>query len=156
MPPPNLDLLLTRRQYEQVNKIESAIARAWLVAHGAEYDAVEFNVRLGAGQQLGPEFSDATRAAAQASTQKRADIVVTRAGQTTIIEIKERIGFSVLGQLLGYRALYLQDHPELTGIQLLAIGQSVRTDVEPVLREHGIALEYFPNVTASPASPPSS
>lgn len=144
MPPPNYDVLLVQLQYPGMSYVESEITRAWLRAHGAEYDRIEFNFRLGKGLEVGDEYDAATRRAAELLTQKRADIVTWQSGYVTLIEVKVRIAFPTIGQLLGYRVLFRQQHPDQPVTRLLAIGRSVVHDSAEVLTELGVDIETYP------------
>lgn len=145
-PPPDLALLLAQIQYPGMTWVESRITEAWLRAHGAEFDAIDFNVRLGAGVDPGAGYDDSTRRQAQLVTQKRADIIATVPGFATIVEVKVRVGLPVIGQLIGYRELYRRWAGYDGHISLLAIGRSVVSDVEEIIRGQGIAMELFPRV----------
>jgi hypothetical protein len=135
---------LDQLQYPGMTYVESQITRAWIQKHGAEYESIDFNVRLGAGVGLGEDYDDATRRDATLLSQKRADVVAIRAGVVTIIEVKVRIGLPALGQLLGYRELWRREHRDAGFIRLLAIGRSAVSDVDIVFRAQGVEIETFP------------
>jgi hypothetical protein len=142
-PPPNLDVLRLQIQFPGMPRPESDVFRFWLELHGAEYDQIEFNVRLGTGVDPGPIVDDATRAMAIGLTQKRADVVATRDGQPTIIEVKVRIGLGTIGQLLGYQTLWMRDRPESPTPALLAIARRTDDDTLDALRAHGIDVALY-------------
>jgi hypothetical protein len=144
MPPRNLGQLLVQIQYPAMTYVESQIARAWLNRHGAEYDEVLFNVRVGEGVDPGDEYAAEIREMAIKLTQKRADMVARAGDQVDLIEVKVRIAFPVIGQLVGYRALWQRQHPELPVRRLLAIGRSVVPDAADIIESQGIQIETFP------------
>lgn len=144
MPPPNLGQLLVQIQYPGMSYVESEITRAWLNRRGAEYDEIRFNVRMGAGVDPGQEYAPEIRVMAEKLTQKRADIVGRAGDQVDLVEVKVRIAFPVIGQLIGYRALWQRDHPELPVRRLLAIGRSVVPDAAEIIEGQGIGIETFP------------
>jgi hypothetical protein len=146
MTPARKAYLLSLVQYPSFTVNESAVAHAWLVEHADEWDDVEFNVRLGTTVDLGPGFSDTTRAQAALLSQKRADMVATRGRAVAIIEVKLRVALSALGQLLGYEILWRSEFPGVTDLQLIAIGHDALIDVVEVLQAHGVSVELFPNV----------
>jgi len=143
-PPPNLGILLTQIQYPGSTFVESEIIRAWLNRHGAEYDEVQFNVRLGEGTDPGEDYTEEIRRMSIQITQKRADLVARIADQVDLVECKVRIGGPVVGQLLLYRGLWHRLHPELPVRRLLAIGRSVVPDLADLIEEQGITIETFP------------
>lgn len=144
MPPANLGQLLTQLQYPGMTWVESEVTRAWLNRRGAEYDEIWWNVRLGEGVDPGEQHPEEIRRMATLLTQKRADIVCRSGGLVDLIEVKVRIAFGAMGQLLGYRELWMREHPELPVRRLIAIGRAVVQDAADVLEKHGIAIETFP------------
>jgi len=125
---------------------ESAVARAWLVAHADEYDDVQFGLRLGNTVPRDPTWSDATWAQAQILSQKRIDFVAFKGTTVTIVEVKLRLALSALGKLLGYATLWRLENPQTTAVNLLAIANSALVDAVDVLNAHGVATELFPEV----------
>lgn len=144
MPPANLAQLFMQIQYPGMTWVESEITRAWLHRHGAEYDSIEFNYRLGDGVDVGQEYTPEIQRMATLLTQKRADILARVADEVDLIEVKVRIGFPVMGQLIGYRSLWRRQHPEIPVRRLVAIGRSVVQDAGPAIEELGITIETFP------------
>lgn len=147
-PPPNLGQLLVQIQYPGMTFVESEIARGWINRHGPEYDEILFNVRLGEGQDPGPDYEDNIRRMSVLITQKRADMVARLGDQVDLVEVKVRIAFPVIGQLLGYRGLWQREHPELPVRRLIAIGRAVVPDMEQIIRDSGVEIEIFPRVAA--------
>ena len=146
MSPEQVAALLLPTQYPHLQLIESSIAREWIRAHAAEWDSVEFDVNLGTGVALGPGFDQTTRDQARYLTQKRADLIARRGTVANIIEIKRRVDFGPMGQLLGYATLYHADFPGTTDLQLTAIGWDALQDAVEVLHAHGINVETFPQL----------
>jgi hypothetical protein len=124
--------------------VESAITRAWLVRHGPEYDEISFNVRLGEGQDVGQQYSPEIQHMAQLVTQKRSDIVARAGDQVDLIEVKVRIAFGVIGQLIGYRGLWRLQRPDLAVRRIIAIGRSVVPDMAAIIEEAGVIIETYP------------
>jgi hypothetical protein len=139
-----IELLLGRRVYPAMTPVESEIVRKWLRVNRDRYERVEFNVRLGAGMELDESTDDSVRAIALLATQKRADVVAWNGLDPTIIEIKPRVGFSALGQLLGYRWLWKTTYPEQRQPALLAVGETAVSETAALFAAHGVALELVP------------
>jgi hypothetical protein len=147
-PPTNFDILLVQLQYPGMPRLESSITRAWIKAHGLEYDWIDFNVRVGKGTTLGPEFPEFTREQALKGTQKRVDIVAAIYGSVDLIEVKERANASALGQLMMYRTLWRADHPEYTVRNLKVIAHDIDFDMSEAYRASNVDVELFPRETA--------
>jgi hypothetical protein len=144
MPLANIDAYLAGGQLPALTPIESAVARAWLIAHQAEYDRVEFNVRLGDGIQLPPGSPEFMQRFARAATTKRADLILYRGTVATIVEVKIRIGASAIGQLTTYRLLLMQARPDLTAVNMIAAGQTIEPDINAIMTGQAIGVELFP------------
>lgn len=140
--------LLALVQFPQMPVLESYVAREWLKAHVDEFDSIEFNVRLGDGLDLGAGYDEATRKQAQLLTQKRADIVARFGDNVTLVEVKDRLSLSALGQLTGYDTLFRMANPGIRSVRLLAIGRDASVDVPELLRAHGVAVELYPGALA--------
>lgn len=136
--------LLARARYPGMSDVESEVTRAWLGRHGAEYDRVDFQVRLGAGIDPGPGNPEYIRQLGRDLWAKRADIVAITGLDVTIVEVKERITPGAIGQLLVYRDLWRREHPETTAIRLLTIGRGAVTDLVETFQAQGVEIEVYP------------
>lgn len=152
MSPEAVGVLLAQSTYPHLGIKESAIAREWIRRHAAEWDRIDFDVNLGTGVELGPGYDQAQRDQATKLTQKRADMIARRGTVANIIEIKRRVDFGPLGQLLGYATLYHADYPDTTDTLLTAIGFSALNDAVEVLHAHGINVETFPDLSEAQAT----
>jgi hypothetical protein len=133
--------------------IESALTRRWIERHGADYDLIEFNVRLGEGIDPGADVGDSTRRLAQMVSTRRADIIATRGLFVTIVEVKERAGLSAMGQVQGYGALWEDEYPNRDKPELVVVAKDTGPDVDAVLRSFGIKLELYPDVNPPQPAP---
>lgn len=135
-----IDLLLKQIAYKGMPKPESDITRAWLRRHAHEYDSVDFNVRLGAGQDIQPGIDAATAAQYSQISRKRADIVATAGHVVDIIEVKPAMSFAGVGQLVGYKHLWEENH--LAPVRrLIAVAQIIDPEVQRVLKAQGCTWE---------------
>jgi hypothetical protein len=142
-PPPNLDLLLNSLAYPGQSTAEGEVIRAWLLAVGAQYDAIEFHVHVGKGAELPDGLDPAIAKFGLEKTQKKIDVLAVRDGRYTIVEAKVKLNLGVLGQLYGYRSLFLEDRPLDVVEQLIAIARRADPDVIAVLTGGGVRVELF-------------
>lgn len=139
----DLALLLIRRSYPERTDRESVVIRAFLEAHGAEYDRYEFSVRVGTGQAPDPSHLPGVQENTVFSSRKRIDMILWRGQQATIVEAKERITPAVLGQLLTYRHLLLEDRPGIREPILTTIGRYSDDDTIRVLQAGGVNVYTY-------------
>lgn len=142
----NISQLLQVRQIGG-DQIETAVAKAYLIAHTNDFDWAELNVRLGPGVDPGPTFAPNIRKMAIMNSQLRADMVLWRGEIPTIVEVKDRALPSVLGQLITYWTLMRQDNPKLLQVYKVVAARTVAPGVYPVMDQYGIALELYPLVS---------
>lgn len=142
--PPNTPaqaLQQERFRYPGLLPREIIVLRAWLRLHEAEYERFDYNVRIGTGFDPGPTVSQSIREMAIANSQKRIDAVAYRPNQVTLIEVKDRAGFSAVGQLVGYLHMWQADHPEAPRPRLLLVANRTQDDIPLVASGAGIDIE---------------
>lgn len=145
----DLATLILRRFYPERTDRESTIIRDWLLAHGAEYDRLSFSVRVGEGQTPNPDDLPGVQRSTAYSTKKRIDVLAWQGAQPTIVEVKERVQPGVLGQLLTYQQLFLEENPDALAPVLVAIGRTSDPDTLRALNAQGVTvLLYEPADTA--------
>ena len=118
---------------------EVAVWRGWLQQHESEYDRYDYNVRVGAGDDPGPTFSQAQRQGIIASTQLRIDAVAWQGTQATLIEVKQNAQPAAIGQLLTYLALWMVANPSAAKPNLLLVASSITPDFDVGLQHANIA-----------------
>lgn len=138
---PAITLQQDRLRFPGMLPREVLVMKAWLVLHEAEYDRFDYNVRLGQGTDPGPNWPPEIRQQAIQNTQKRIDAVAWKGNQPTLIEVKDRAGFSAIGQLVGYDALWPQSFPNSPVPKLLLVANRAAADIYPVVAKAGIVLE---------------
>lgn len=145
MPIANIDAILTAGVVAGTTKAESAIGIAWLREHWKEWDRVAFNVGLGPGVFLGPGVPEYVQRSATASTRPRADMIVYRGDHIAgIVEMKERIRGSAMGQLITYAHMLQSENPRLLQVYKYVAGGSILEGIRPVFEQQGIIIELFP------------
>lgn len=119
---------------------ERRIWRKFSAAPAFPLDRVVFDLRLGQGAPVQPEWDTAIQHMARVLTQKRVDVLAFSGSDTWILEIKERAGLSALGQLLGYGTLYVQQFNPSSPPRLGVVAEDLMSDIGSVLGEFGISV----------------
>lgn len=145
MPLANFDELMNLAKYKGMVVTEAHLMREWVKLHAADYDRIEFEVRLGPGGDAPADMPEALRAEYKHLTQRRADAIVWKGDNAVIIEVKARLKPQDLGQLLSYRWLFMNDNPHLPPPAMLALGRRGNEEVVNTLRVHGIDVEIIPD-----------
>lgn len=130
-----------RLRYPALIGKEVILMRQWERRHLTDYDTMDFNVYLGSGRDPGPSYPAYIRKMAVQISQKRVDGVAWLRGVPTIIEVKDRVTASAIGQILTYQALWPFNYPESPAPTLLFVCREVEPDMVQVLQHHGIQWE---------------
>jgi hypothetical protein len=123
---------------------DSKVAKKWLMLHAQEFDTVEWQVRVGSAQDIGPAYGDALRKRAATYSQKKVDILGRNADGVTIIEVKQRITVESVGQILAYRDLWRIENPTVPVLACWVIGSTAAVDAEELLQARGVHVGLFP------------
>jgi len=101
------------------------------------FDTVDYDIKIGSGVNSDVITDKKYRNYYEDLTKKRIDVIGWKNKFITIVEIKKRVSFGTLGQILGYRYFYLKEHPEVHNINLRIICSSIDQD-ESLLLKHFI------------------
>jgi hypothetical protein len=152
-----------RLKFPGLQPDETLLLRNWLVIHEAEYDAFDYNARIGVGDDPGPAYADYARQNAVLNSQLRIDAVAWKFGgsdqflrlvpppagiyasmssaQATIIEVKRRAATGAVTQLITYSLVWMEDFPDTVPPNLILIANTVSPTISPVLKRANIRLD---------------
>ena len=139
-----LALLLTKTRFPEKTEREAPIIIAFLKEHGDEYDEYEFSVRVGTPATPDPSHPEGVQRSTVFSSRKRIDMVLHAGDAITIVEVKERITPHVLGQLVTYQHLLMEDRQLTDPPALVAIGRYSDDDTRRVLNVNGVTIYEYP------------
>lgn len=110
--------------------------------HAAFFDFCEYDVLVGNGVVAGDTENDPYAKSFQMLTQKKIDVVGYKSDQVFIVEIKPLAGASAMGQVLGYRNLWLKDNPDRDpdNVHMAIITNMPQSDFAKLYEDHKIAL----------------
>jgi len=139
--------LLAVDRLRGLNPYEDLLARAWLRDFHPLYDYVEFQAHVGGGIDPGPDYEVSMRRMYRHNSQKRIDVLARGPMGVTIVEIKHRIDLAQLGQLIGYRWLWVHEHDApAEHVELVAVGFLALEDVAHAMRANGVRLVLYPHL----------
>jgi len=105
------------------------------------FDTVDYDVKVGKGADTESIPSEKDREFWAVLTKKRIDVIGYKNNLATIVEVKKRATLFTLGQVLGYRFLYLREHPEIGTVRTLVVCSLITPDDIAVFNYYGI--EFF-------------
>jgi hypothetical protein len=141
--------LVARRFFPEKTGPESAIYRDYLSRHIYDFDRIHLQVRVGEGLTPDPAFLDGVQRQAIRNSKKVIDVLGWKGLQPTIVEIKIRVLIQAIGQIRGYRQLFLEANPDALDPRLVIAGRYSDPDTIRVIATEGIDLYLYPEDTAN-------
>jgi len=154
MPPPaNLAELLDTRVYPGMIETESRILRAFIRAHGAGYDELRFNERLGEGVILQNPASEKDRRDWERRTKARPDVIAWLAPNVaTIVEVKEQATLETIWQVLSYVELYAKSFPGHQARAAIVAG-AITLNARELAPSRGVDVFLYTIPASAPLAP---
>lgn len=132
-------------RYAHLLPQDAPILSAYLKEHGADYQSVDFDVRVGTGRDPGPDYDANIRKMALDLSRRRIDALGRTKRGADIIEVTDAAGVTALGQLLAYGSLYMIDHPDEPQPRLIIAARTLQSDMFQAYRAAGIVIHLYPS-----------
>lgn len=138
--------MIKKTKYEKKNwyaNMKQGEMKMWndfLTKFPDAYDEVIYNLKLGEGAEI-PEGTEENLADGfKQLTQHKIDAVGFKNNLVDIIELKPYAGLSAIGQVEGYRDLYIEHIDQNAKPNLIIITDTERPDTKTICKIHGIKL----------------
>lgn len=105
----------------------------FLDLHEHEYNAFDYDIRVGKGRPTSTDQSIAIQKMAIELSQRRIDAVGYTNNEITLIEITCSAGLKCIGQMETYPILYQQTYKPNLPIKTLLLAETIQADIEPIL-----------------------
>ncbi|MEM2149858.1 MAG: hypothetical protein QXO46_08325 [Nitrososphaerota archaeon] len=128
------------QRYVHLLPVEREIWDRWMQKYGNLFYRYEYDVRVGEGIEVRPEWGDEIARMAKLLTMKRIDVVAYRHGEIWIIEVKPHVGTGAYGQIKVYEKLLRKKVGDEAVIRLAFVCETIDPDVEKLLIEEGITV----------------
>lgn len=129
-----------KQRYRGLKSAESDLLRRYLDQVEVDIRGLETHIRLGPGEQQAEFVRDELRRAWQAASQLKADALLETPAEYRIVELKDQIRTSALGQLLAYR-YWLQIERDLDKpVALVVTSDDLNPSIVQPFRFHEIRL----------------
>ena len=127
-----------RSKYPHLIGEDSLIWTKFITLYPERFDTVDYDVKVGQGVDTTPIPEGKYQQYWAELTKKRIDVIGYKDNLVTIVEVKKRVGLPTLGQILGYKFLYLREYPEITSLGTLIVCSSIDQDDIDVLEYYGM------------------
>ena len=130
-----------RYRYPHMIEDEKLVWERFMDLYPGKFETVDYDFRVGKGVVIDGEPGEPWPRMAKMLSQKRIDVVGWVGDSPTIVEVKKRVGLSALGQVLGYRILFMKDLKHFPEPELLVICETISDDDHVVLEGSNIPVE---------------
>jgi|FLYL01.1.fsa_nt_gi hypothetical protein len=126
--------------YPHMREADRPLWNRFLDRYGEEFEGFEYDVRVGTPSRAAVGMDPQTQAVWEALTQLRIDAVGHKPSEVWLFEVKPYAGISSVGQLLGYRALYVRDRAPVVPVRMGVVTDRWVPAVGDVFRAVGIQV----------------
>jgi len=130
-----------RYKYPHMIGDDAELWERFMEAHPKRFENVDYDFRVGEGQQIAPGEDENWARMITMLSQKRIDVIGWTGEQPTIIEVKRRVGLGTLGQVLGYRTLFEREFTRIKRPELLVVCEVISRDDRVVLEGNKVPVE---------------
>lgn len=127
-----------RHKYPHMIGDDTEVWNRFIIKFPTYFDTVDYDIHVGTGVDTSPIPDKTDQNYWSQLTKKRIDVIGYKNSLVTIVEVKKRATLFTLGQVLGYRFLYLREHEELKGVLTLILCSKVDQDDFAVLSNYHI------------------
>lgn len=129
-----------KQRYAGLNTAEATLLRQYLAQLETEVRGLETHIPLGPGETQAEFVREEYRRAWQFSSQLKLDALIETPSEYHLVELKDLIRTSALGQLLCYR-YWLQIERDLEKpVRLVATSEELNPSVVQPYRQHNVEL----------------
>ena len=127
-----------RHKYPHLIGEDTEVWNRFILKFPDKFDTVDYDVHVGLGADTSPIPNKTSKYYWENLTKKRIDVIGWKNNIPTIVEVKKRASLFTLGQVLGYRFLYLREHSEVPMVKTLIVCDTISQDDIDVLNHYGI------------------
>ncbi len=131
---------MSPQEYAHLLPAERILWARWLLDHRTDYDAFDYDVRVGEGRPPDPRLSPENQQMWRDLTKRRIDVVGYKAGFPTLFQVAIAAGRKDLGALEMYRDLYVVTFLDRPRPALAWVGERIDPDMERVMKQRGIIV----------------
>lgn len=123
---------------------EVNVWRSYLLLYEDLFDRFQYDVHVGRGSLPEEGLNDVNTLDFNWLTRKRIDVVGWNGSQPTIFEVREHASLPLIGQLEGYRHLWMRDNPESPVPHKILVCNIARPDDIAVATDQDVTVVVVP------------
>ena len=118
--------------------------KKWIPKHYQEYNGFYFDVRIMNPAELPPNLEPEMARMWLVNRARKIDMIAVKGDQALIVEFRDRAGLSVIGQIMGYKALIMLENPWPLEPQILVVSDTIEQNVQDALFMLKVPFELIP------------
>lgn len=126
--------------YPNMKRDEAAMWSRFLSKFPNEYDFVAYNVKVGEGAEIPAGTQPEIANDFKQLTQHKIDVVGFKSNQIDIIELKPYAGTRAVGQVIGYRELFIEHIDKSAQPNLVIVTDTLRPDTKLIAEKQNIKV----------------
>lgn len=131
----------TRQKYPHMTGEDKAVWDRFVLKFPERFDSVDYDFRVGEGEQLQLELDETFQRMVTMLSQLRIDVIGWNGDQPTLVEVKPRAVVSALGQIQGYKILFMREFTKIKSPDTLMVCEMISADVQHIFDEMKIPVE---------------
>lgn len=129
-----------RLYYPHMIDVDKAVWNRFVDKFPELFETVDYDFRVGKGSTAPMGFDENMSRMVTMLSQKRIDVIGWVDDQPTIIEVKNRVGLSTLGQVLGYKILFEREFSNFLVPETMVVCARISFDDHIVLKTNNIPV----------------
>lgn len=129
-----------KSSYNHLKPNDEAIWERFIKAFPNAYTEVIYDLAVGQGAQIPQGTEPALAKDFTLLNQKKIDVVGFNGDNIDIIEVKPRASFSAIGQIVGYRTLYLNYVDPNAKVRAVILTDALLPDMALLAEEHNVKI----------------
>lgn len=129
-----------RYWYPHMKPQDIEIWERFIAENPDAYDTCEYDFAVGDAPPFNPLADDGTDLNQDVLYRLKIDVVGKKGGKVDIIELKPSASASTIGQVEGYRDLYLRDTPGVSSAQPVIITDFLRPNMDYLCQQKGVKI----------------
>jgi hypothetical protein len=126
--------------YPHLSPAEKAIWERFLFQYPQAYDSVQYDFHVGSPPPFNTLTDEGEDWEQDKLYRRRIDVIGRVGSQQDIIEVKRRATTSTIGQVEGYRDLFMRDEEPLGAVKMVIVTEEADKDVEYLCKQKGVEL----------------
>jgi hypothetical protein len=129
-----------RYKYAHMKPADIAIWERFIEAYPQAYDTVQYDFNVGDPPPFNPLLDDGTDLNQDALYRLKIDVVGHNTNRLDIIELKPNAGPSTIGQIKGYKTLFLRDEKPTKAVSMVIITNVLRPNMQYLCESEGVKI----------------